>query len=783
MDQVEIAAVHALVQRALALSNMADREAFLKTETAGRDDLRRHALIALRSHDLTTGFLETGGGIHFEGPTLTEGSQVGPWKIGPVLGQGGMGEVYEVSRSDGHFEKTAALKVLSTVSGDGGARFARERQILADLEHPSIARLLDGGVLPDARPFLVMERIQGVTADSLALDGKSTAERLSLFIQLCNALEYAHGRLVLHGDIKPANVLLTETDELKLVDFGVAGLLSEVQSTERAPMTLAYAAPEQIAGEPSSVRTEIYSLGLTLTEWLTGHGPTSPEASTAGQHLPADLRAIIGKATASSPDARYTSVADFRSDIERYLTLRPVLARPAGFGHNALLFFCRYPVSNVLGLAFLVSLIAGLVGVSLYAYQAERAAHREALARIEAETQASLAIEARNLLISLTVDALDAEDGGGGDIAALLADTRSAALQTFDTDPAGARMTLYTLSTIHDGRGDLAQVIETLAPIYQRPDTDDVATIQSLITYGLYTMDTEYHDQASDALERAIAIMDRHNQPEFFRADRAIAEAYLSMMGTDNPRKLAAVAELDRLAQELSAGDNLEQNEAVAHWDDAAFLAIQAGDADLAIELGEKSLALNRSIEGPKNLTDEEIAFVLVGSYANQGRVEEAIKLNSELVVEAERLYGPSVALANRLLMDGMLKSRSGQSAAALISFERAEPMYAEYDRSPSELRFSVLTNIAREQVILSDDANAMTAFDGLADDYGQYFEPHPRFGYFFYKRRAEAKEHLQQTDAALTDYETALDYAQRGGREDYVNNVRKAIAELSAVD
>ena len=776
---VDIAAVQRLVRQAMTYNTPETRLGFLKRATMGDEALFAQATHALQSADLTTGFLATGEGIPNVSPSLKTGEIVGPWRVTDVLGSGGMGDVYAVSRSDGHFDMTAALKVISASSEIGLERFSRERQILANLDHPNIARLIDGGMLPDGRSYLVMEQVQGRSTAEGALDSLDEKEKLAAFIALCQALEHAHEKLVLHGDIKPSNVLISQSGDLKLVDFGVAALLSEQDSTLKTPITLAYAAPEQIEGQSASLRSDIYSLGLTLAEWLTGVLPTDEAFHGALKSLKSDLQAIIGKATATEPAARYGSVGQFRDDIERFLDGRAISARPHTVSYRTGVFLKRYPVLTLFAAAFVLSLVGGLIGTSLFAIKAQKAAESEAIARIQAETQTDIAIEARNLLISVIVEALYSSEEGEADIGDVLDTIRQTAIEDLDSNPGQARMTLYTLSTIHDGRGDIQQVIETLTPIFEREDVDDMATVQSLITYGLYTMDSELHDRAQPALERAIAIMDRHDQPEFYRQDRVLAESYLSSLTGDPERMLASVDQLDELAISLSSGNNRAKNQAVSHWDEASFLAIQAGDADRAIELGEKALALNKQIEGPKNLTDEEIAFVLVGSYASQERLEEALKLNAELIEEATRLYGPSVALANRLLMQGMLHSRSDQPEEALEAFLLAEPMYAEFDREQSELRFSTLTNIARERVVLSNSRKDLSQFEVLLAEFGHLFEDYPRYGYFFHKRRGEAHEYLGDYDIALAEYQTAIDYAREGRREDYVQNGERQLQAL----
>ena len=777
--QINANEVRRLVSRAL---NQApeDRESFLIQSTLGDDALLQAARRALQSTDLTTGFLETGQALNMPSELLSSGDIVGAWRVQGTLGMGGMGEVYEVSRADGHFEKSAALKLISSATETIWNRFTRERQILADLENANIARLLDGGVTQDGRPFLVMELIDGVSTAEGALLKASQKQRIQHFVTLCRAVEYAHQRLIVHGDIKPANIMISASGELKLLDFGVASLMREDHDADKAPMTLAYAAPEQIAGEPSSVQSDIYSLGLTLAEWLTDTLPTSAQFEDNCRSLPADLRAIIDKATSASPEDRYESASQLRGDLTNYLTNKPVSAREQTAFYTFGLFARRNPATVMLSAGLMASLVLGLAAVSIFALQLQKSVEREAIARLEAENRAALSTEAKNLLINITADAISQQEGAGSnDILNALNEMRNEAISALKETPSSARMTLYTLSGIHDGRADLAAVLDTLAPFYENEDSDDYVSAQALITYGLYAMDSDLYDRSRPAFERAIAIIDNQPHPEMFAYDRLEAEAYISMISPDPEDKLAIVERLGRMAESLKDGDTIAQNSAVNMFDLAAYLSILGGDMEGSIPYSEKALELNRQIEGPKILDDGDIAFALVGAYSNLDMIDEALALNKELIAEAEDLYGPSVALANRLLMQGMLHARQERPLEAKQNFEKAYPLFVTYDRSPSELGFSTLTNIAREDVRLAGESADLSRFDELEAEYGQYFEVHPRFGYMLHKRRAESLEILGRNPEAISEYEIAIEYAERGNREDYVLSTQAALDAL----
>lgn len=356
---------------------------------------------------------------HFAEPLLERervalvGTIVGNYRLIREIGRGGMGAVWLAERADGQFEQYVAVKLVKRGmdSDEILARFLRERQILARLNHPNIARLLDGGVGADGMPYFVMEYIAGEPITDWCDERRlSIANRLSLFVSTCAAVQYAHRSLVVHRDIKPSNVLVTLNGEVKLLDFGVAKLLeSDVESTAatRGPMTTEYASPEQLFGAPVTTATDVYQLGVLLYELLTGHRPWgkgrgSPEAveearfrdprrpstvsRTGDPGLPAggspgvpdetslkrgttperlkkrlrgDLDSIVLKALSRKPDDRYQSAEAFADDVERHLTQRPVQARDAGLADRALRFVRRHRLRVSAATALGVMLLGG----------------------------------------------------------------------------------------------------------------------------------------------------------------------------------------------------------------------------------------------------------------------------------------------------------------------------------------------------------------------------------------------------------------------------------------
>jgi eukaryotic-like serine/threonine-protein kinase len=373
------------------------RAEFLLRSCAGDADLLAQLQNLLSAFEDEKRFQAPGGAIPVRGRL---GETIGGYQLVAELGQGGMGTVYLAQRVDGEFQQQVALKVVSSHLRTRffTERFRAERQILADLNHPNITRLLDGGVDTTGDPYLVMEYVEGQALNRYC-DQRLLAvpDRIRLFLEACSAVEYAHRKLVVHRDLKPGNVLVTTDGALKLLDFGTAKLvltvLAESATTRFGAMTPRYASPEQLRGEPVSTSMDIYSLGVMLYELVTGAWPFGdPHSPIAGLEravrdidppppgslitdesarlrstskaklarvLDGDLRSVITKAIESDPRRRYTSVEQFSADLRRYLAGQPVLAREQTWLYRGARFVQRHRWRLVLG-----AVLAALMGLS-----------------------------------------------------------------------------------------------------------------------------------------------------------------------------------------------------------------------------------------------------------------------------------------------------------------------------------------------------------------------------------------------------------------------------------
>jgi hypothetical protein len=370
----------------------------------------------LRSASASGGFLTTPPKPSPEEliPDGTVGMRLGAWRITRLLGRGGMGEVYEAIRADGNFEQRVAIKLLQREAAAQMERFQAERQILARLEHPGIARLYDGGVTEDGRPFMTMEFVEGRSITDYCQITQATFEqRLALFLQVCDAVAYAHRNLVVHRDLKPSNILVTPNGTVKLLDFGIAKLLdaqrARVTQAAATPMTPICAAPEQLTGGPITTATDVYALGLLLFELLSGTHPwmgsdtpvlqamravlqrPAPSVSRTAEAQPnppvpvrlirGDFDAIVAKALRKEPGERYATVEAIKLDVERAIRGEPVEAREGARLYVVSRTLRRYRWAAAAVGAVIISLA---VGLGIAAWQAEKAAHERDAARRDA---------------------------------------------------------------------------------------------------------------------------------------------------------------------------------------------------------------------------------------------------------------------------------------------------------------------------------------------------------------------------------------------------------------
>ncbi len=398
-------------------AEQAQRDGVLKDLCGGDDELRREveSLLALEARaDAVLDSVAAPGALLRADVTASPAApptMIGAYRILREIGHGGMGVVYLGERADGEYRKQVAIKLITSGRGrldrDMERRFRRERQILAQFEHPGIARLVDGGATAEGQPYFVMEYIEGLPLlEYSQTQHLSTAARLELFLSVCDAVAHAHQRLVVHRDLKPGNILISAGGTAKLLDFGLARVLhpddggassDDITQAGLPIMTPAYASPEQVRGAPYAVSDDVYSLGIILYELLTAkrpyhvpgdsltemvrvvceETPPLPSQAVSDDHLRRRLRGdldnIAAKALEKDPRLRYATVDDLASDLRRHLSGLPVRARPATFLYRAGKLLRRHRVAIPAG-ALAAILILAFAGAAWW--QARRAQRR-----------------------------------------------------------------------------------------------------------------------------------------------------------------------------------------------------------------------------------------------------------------------------------------------------------------------------------------------------------------------------------------------------------------------
>lgn len=402
-----------------------EREAHL-TRACGGDEELRQEVLSLLARDDTKDFLSQPIAnialtLSAESPDDLTGTRIGVYRLTRLIGRGGMGAVYEAVRDDEQFQQKVALKLIKRGMDSAFVRerFLRERQILASLDHPHIAHLLDGGATPDGQPYFVMEFVAGEPITQYCNQQKlQVNEKLKLFRDVCSAVQHAHQKLIVHRDLKPNNILVTANTTPKLLDFGIAKLLAAdpgeaITRTETALrlMTPDYASPEQVRGGSITTATDVYSLGAVLYELLTGRRPhqfetyspaaieraicdtESPRPSDAARQqtnaptklarqLEGDLDNIVLMALRKEPARRYQSVEQFSEDIRRYLEGLPVLARKDTFAYRASKFARRHKA----GVAILILLTTLAIAMTFQTFRISQERDRANQSAITAET-------------------------------------------------------------------------------------------------------------------------------------------------------------------------------------------------------------------------------------------------------------------------------------------------------------------------------------------------------------------------------------------------------------
>jgi tetratricopeptide (TPR) repeat protein len=683
------------------------RTAYLERACAGDTTLRKEVETLLSSEREAGGFMEEPAAASMPSdadPGAVVGRRIGSYRVLREIGHGGMGAVFLAVRDDDAYRKQVAIKLVRAFSASDLLvdRFRQERHILAALDHPNIARLLDGGTTEEGLPYLVMEYVEGVPIDEYC-DARalSVRDRLTLFRTVCSAVQFAHQNLVVHRDIKPANILIAADGTPKLLDFGIAKLLSpdlaaRGQTATAFPMmTPDYASPEQVRNEPISTASDVYSLGVLLYRLLTGRGPyrvatgamlelieavrdQEPQRPSAVvPRLAGDLDNIVLRALRKEPRERYPSVEQLSADIRRHLEGQPVSARKATVPYRAGKFIRRHKVGVAAAALVFVSLVGGIL-----------ATLREArIARAERARAERRFNDVRKLANSFLFEVHDAIERLPGSTAA-----RELVIK---------RALEYLDKLTQEAAGDTSLQRE-LAAAYER-----VGDVQGRVFEANLGQTSAARDSHAKALAMREALVASEPKNVEFRRD--LSSSYVKigegLFATGNPKGAAemlgkAVA-VDRALAEDEPSSRRGKDRLAGSYVTYGYLLGAGGDAPGGLENTRKGLALLHELEatapGDANVQSRltigymHLADILTGVASDDaGAVaayRKAIDIERTLVAAQPNNTHYRHNLMVGLTLLGDVQMRMGDTAQALDGFREAfavlapiaDPVNAQY--------------------------------------------------------------------------------------------------------
>ncbi|MEM9664935.1 MAG: protein kinase [Bacteroidota bacterium] len=669
---------------------------------------------------------------------LPAGTRLGPYRVLHEIGEGGMGRVYLAERADGAYDKQVAIKVIKRGMDTDAVvrRFRHERQILAHLDHPHIARLLDGGVSADGLPFFVMEHVDGERMDRYCDRQRLSVEaRLRLFLVVCEAVRYAHRNLVVHRDLKPANVLVAEgpggQPTVKLLDFGIAKLVGPqadgetmmlTAATDRR-MTLAYAAPEQVLGQPITTATDVYALGIILYELLSGRrpyhvdtvrpseveavicdrlperpsaqvrrAPTHPLEDTTQvvseqrgteprllhQRLSGDLDAIVMTALRKEPGARYASAADLMADVQRHLDGLPVTAREPTLSYRLTSFVRRYTLAVALTAAVFVALMGGILTTTWQF----RVAVQEREARA---VEAAAAEEAFAYLTTLLAD-VNPNEARGHDLRVEdLLQTGIDRLDDLNAQPLAKAKISHELArlALNLSRFDTADSLFALTQALREAElpVDHPDLLDTISARGLALFNQGQRTDALALLRTAVAHWPAPERSSLAQAELRTNLAYV-LLHADS-----TAAEAEAIYRDLahrfrhpatSEGDTVRWATLLAEsHDGVGDLTRFRGDVDGALTAYREALAIRTTHLPPNDpyVGDSQARIALV--LLEQAAYPEAERLLLDAIALQQDVYGPDhYAVGSKHEWLGQLYVRTDRLDRATHHYSRAADAY-----------------------------------------------------------------------------------------------------------
>lgn len=600
-------------------------------------------------------------------PGMTQGDTVGPYTLDGKLGEGGMGQVWRAHRSDGLHQIPLALKLLRPGLADTNlrTRFNREREILARLAHPNIARLMDAGIAGTGVPYLALEYVEGKSLLAYARDRDLDVDsRIALFKQICDAVSHAHANLVVHRDLKPTNILVTGKGQVRLLDFGIGKLLEEsdepVEHTHTGlrPFSLHYAAPEQIRGETVSTRTDVYSLGVVLYELLTDRKPyrlkressaqweeailsaeaikpsqavlqsERDDAKRISRELSGDLDNIILKALSKQASNRYTSVEALSSDLTRYQEGLPVKARPQSLGYRTRKFVSRHRVSIFGGIA-LAAVVFTLLGVALW--------QRKEAVRETARAQAM-----QNFMVGLFENADAAQKGKPEDVATLIDAAEARGERELVRQPRAHAELLAMIARIRIALGQYdraAKVLDRQARLLALvPDVPSSLTLEAATQSGRVQRLLGFPSRCISVLEPKVTLA-TNEQAQLPAHVADFYSQYARCLRNSNAASARYYFERSLSLRRSALGDDIG---VVENLTDLAALSFDARDYPDALKRFKDALAKLRSLGGERHLLSIDLLRSIGSTYTAMHNYAPASAAYAEALDHSLELQGPN---------------------------------------------------------------------------------------------------------------------------------------------
>lgn len=698
MDKARWEKIQKLFEEAINL-NETEKTRFLKENCGNDESLFREVLTLLEEDKEIHPILNSKASnliTESEEKLNFVGQQIGNYKLVEEIASGGMGTVFLAERNDGAFEQRVALKIikpgLSTIPII--RRFQHERQILANLQHPNIAKLFDGGVTEDRRPFFTMEYVEGIPIDEYCDENKlSVNERLKLFIQVCHTVQYAHNNLVVHRDLKPSNILIQKNVEIKLLDFGISKVLTAEEGNSDLPtitqteinlLTPEYSSPEQIKNSKISVSTDVYSLGLVLYKLLTGKSAHEFKTRTFSEYekvvcektisrpstilnkiesfdentnkeifksrnthpgklkktLSGDLDNICMMALRKEPERRYVSAEMLAYDIERYLNNLPILARKESLYYTSKKFILRHkaPVITAIVLFFVVN------GLILF-YTIKLKEERDK-ANLEAKKSEQVASFLQNLFF-----VADPSESKGETITAReLLDIGSKRLKReLNTEPEIKSKLLNTIGQVYTNLGLYKSAEDIFNEVKNSPrlkNIDKKTYIETLINLGsLYRIKGEYK-LAGDILQKTLDQCKQNLGVD----NQLVGECYLNLGGycyETGDFKNSRIY-YNKAGKIFTQGSNPSEERIAQVAHDIGVLEFDEGNLDRADSLFRKALRIKIKLHGEINTDVAAYQMDLASALRHEGKYKEAKEIYEKVLSTQIKLLGedhPDVAL------------------------------------------------------------------------------------------------------------------------------------------